>query len=108
MSVIDSKWSETEKKIAQQAFKDAYQREISFLMQEVRDRAGEIADPDDMWLLHDFLSAQRHNLDGKYDEREASLIFVFAQLLKEGWLKREELVGLDDQKRAKIAALARM
>ncbi len=47
-------------------------------------------------------------LYGKYDYRYTSLIFVFAQLLKEGWLKLEDLNGLEKDKLAKIAALSRM
>jgi hypothetical protein len=61
-----------------------------------------------MWHLHDFLSARRHEVDGKYDYRYSMLIFIFARLVKEGWLHLNELEGLDKSKIAKIAALSRM
>lgn len=63
---------------------------------------------DDIWQLHDFLSARRHELDGKYDDRESGLIFVFSNLVKEGWLSLDELDGLEPAKLSKISALTRM
>lgn len=101
-------WSESEKKTAQEAFDRAYEREINSLIEEVRQKATTIANIDQVWQLHDFLSARRHEIDGKYDYRYSVLVFVFAELLKEGWLNLEELEGLAAQKRSKIMALARM
>lgn len=101
-------WSETEKKAAHEAFNRAYEREISSLIEEVRRKVSEIAEIDEVWLLHDFLSARRHEIDGKYDYSYSVLIFVFSRLLKDGWLNLEELQFLEQDKLAKITALARM
>ena len=103
-----SEWSIMEEKVAQEAFKIAYEREIEALTKEVRDKASSIAEINDLWNLHDFLSARRHDIDGKYDYQESALIFVFARLLKEGWLKIGELEGLSAEKRSKISVLSRM
>ena len=108
VSDANSTWSETEQEIAQTAFKIAYEREISALIQEVRDRASAISDPEEMWQLHDFLSARRHDVDGKYDDTYPMLMFVFARLVKEGWLQLDELQGLSRDKLAKITALTHM
>lgn len=108
MQVSDAEWSTTEQKIAQEAFDKAYQREINTLIKEVREQANAIAELEDMWHLHDFLSARRHEIDGKYDYRYSVLVFIFARLVKEGWLHLNELEGLDKTKIAKIAALSRM
>jgi Photoprotection regulator fluorescence recovery protein len=108
MQMSEIGWSIIEETVAQEAFEKAYQREINSLIEEVREKASTIAEIDDMWLLHDFLSARRHDIDGKYEYRNSVLIFVFARLVKEGWLKINELEGLDRDKLAKIAALARM
>lgn len=108
MQVSDAEWSKIEKKIAQAAFERAYEREIKALIEEVRARAGEIVELDQVWRLHDFLSARRHEIDGKYDYSYSVLIFVFARLIKEGWLDLDELEGLDTDKLTKVAALARM
>lgn len=104
----DVGWSKAEKEIAREAFEKAYEREINTLIREVREQASTIATPDDMWCLHDFLSARRHELDGKYDYRYSVLVFVFSRLVREGWLHLDELIGLDADKLTKIAALARM
>lgn len=108
MPVSDIEWSEPEKDIAQTAFKRAYGREIDMLIKEVRDKAGAIAELNEVWQLHDFLSAKRHEIDGKYDYRYSVLIFVFATLVREGWLQLNELEGLASDKLTKIAALTRM
>lgn len=101
-------WSDTEKKAAHEAFKKAYEREINSLIEEVKQEIIEINEISQLWLLHDFLSARRHQIDGKYDDSCSSLIFVLAQLLKEEWLSMEELQALDRDKLTKISALARM
>jgi hypothetical protein len=101
-------WSNIEENVAKEAFDKAYQREIATLIEEVRAKASNLAEINDMWILHDFLSARRHDIDGKYEYRNSVLIFVFSRLVKEGWLNINELEGLDKDKLAKIAALARM
>ncbi len=108
MQVSNAEWSQAEQKVAQAAFDQAYEREINALIKEVREQTGAIAELNDVWRLHDFLSAKRHEIDGKYDYRYSGLIFVFARLVKEGWLDLNELEGFDKDKLTKIAALARM
>lgn len=108
MQVSEITWSEHEQKAAKDAFDLAYKREISAFILEFKEKASSIDDLSDVWHIHDFLSAKRHEIDGKYDYRYSSLIFVFARLLKEGWLNIEELHGLDKDKRVKVAALSRM
>jgi hypothetical protein len=108
MEVNEIIWSELEQQIAQKAFQNAYQRETNALIQEIREHASVVTELDDIWRLHDFLSARRHDIDGKYDYDYSALLFVFARLLKEEWLQLEELSGLAPSKLAKIAALARM
>jgi Photoprotection regulator fluorescence recovery protein len=105
---IEHGWSLQEQAIARQAFDLAYDREIAGLMQAVTEQAGAITQAQDMWTLHDFLSAKRHEVDGKYDFRYPFLLVVFARLVKEGWLQPQDLEGLDASKRAKISALSRM
>ncbi|MBW4614896.1 MAG: hypothetical protein KME21_16800 [Desmonostoc vinosum HA7617-LM4] len=108
MQVSDTEWSSKEKKIAQEAFNKAYKREVDALIKVIRHQASEIVELEDMWRLHDFLSARRHELDGKYDYRYSALIFVFSKLVKDGWLHLDELEGLDKDKLAKISVLLRM
>lgn len=108
MQVTDTDWSKTEKTIARAAFDQAFQREMAALIKQVRNGAGEIASLEDLWQLHDFLSARRHEIDGKYDYRYSVLIFVFSRLVREGWLQIDELAGLAPDKLTKITVLANM
>ncbi|MGC9506147.1 hypothetical protein [Baaleninema sp.] len=104
----DVNWSKKEKEAAREAFDKAYKREIESLVEEVRQKVANISEIDEVWQLHDFLSAKRHEIDGKYDYSYSALIFVFSQLLKEGWLTLDELQVLERDKLAKISALTRM
>jgi Photoprotection regulator fluorescence recovery protein len=106
MQAIETEWTDVEKDVAQLAFKTAYEREIGALIQLVRD--SDITESDDLWRLHDLLSSKRYEMDGKYDYRYPSLLFVFAGLVKEGLLSLDELSGLQADKLAKVSALARM
>jgi Photoprotection regulator fluorescence recovery protein len=108
MPVSEIIWSDTEQAIAQTAFQTAYQRETETLIEHIREQSSQIKMIDEIWQMHDYLSARRHQIDGKYDYRYGSLVFVFAQLLKEGWLKIDDLQGLEKDKLAKITALSRM
>lgn len=108
MLVSEGEWTDVEKKVAQAAFKQAYERESEALLKQVREEAAAIVELGELWRLHDFLSARRHELDGKYDYRYPVLLFAFAGLVKEGWLHLNELEGLDRGKLSKIAALSRM
>ncbi len=100
--------SETENNLARQAFQTAYQREIKALISHVRDRARTITELEDLWYLHDLLSTKRYEIDGKYVYDSATIVFDFAQLIKEGWLILEDLTGLQPEILSKISALTKM
>ncbi len=108
MQVMNSGWTQIEEDIARKAFDIAYKRETSALIDSVRHRASSLTEIDDMWRLHDFLSVKRHEVDGRYDYNLPTLIFVFAGLVKDGWITVKELEGLNADKIAKIVALTYM
>ena len=101
----DEHWSKDEKAIAHRAYDAARGREYSALADEVRRRAKKVADPSDIWELHDFLSRKRKAFDQKYDYRYSQLVLVFARLIRDGWLTEGELAGLDEEKLARIRFL---
>jgi len=101
-------WSSDEQTIAKHAFDLAYGRETETLIHALRNRFGSMASVDAVWDLHDFLSGKRHEMDGRYDFRFATLLFVFANLVKDGLLSLEDLQGLSADKIAKISAMSRM
>jgi hypothetical protein len=108
MPTIDTQWSLQEEAIAKTAFELSYRREIAAVMAEAKRQAEEAQEPDDLWRLNDFLSARRHYLDGKYDFSPESLVFTFAQLIKEGWIELQELNGISPEKLSKIRILTLM
>ncbi|HEY9692378.1 MAG TPA: hypothetical protein V6D15_09245 [Oculatellaceae cyanobacterium] len=108
MQTSEAEWTDIEKKIARTAFDKAYEREIKVLLKQVQKQASTLVDLGELWQLHDFLSAKRHEIEGKYDYQYSVLLFVFAGLVKEGWLHLNELQGLDKDKLSKVAVLSRM
>ena len=82
----DFTWSKTEKQVAKRAFDTAHESEYAKLLEKVRQRAGEMREPGDLWRLHDFLTRTLKEVDEKYDYRYSQLIMVFARLIQEGWL----------------------
>jgi hypothetical protein len=101
-------WSESEETIARQAFERAYERALASLIQHLRDRLPQLNGAESLWELHDFLSIQRHAIEGRFDFREPGLLFVFAGLLKDQLISLEELQGLEAIKLAKISAMTRV
>ncbi len=108
MQATDNQWSHQEEQIAQEAFQKAYEREIKALMQEVERQVKAVEVADDLWRLHDVLSAKRHEIDGKYHYETSTILFILAELVKGGWLKLQELQGLEPDKVSKIKALTLM
>ncbi len=108
MPASEVNWSQQEREIAHKALETAFTREANTIVNLVREQSGEISCLDDLWKLHDFLSARRHDIDGKYDDSQSMFVFVFARLIKEGWLTIEELEGLDGAKVSKVKLMTRM
>ena len=104
--MIDFKWSEAEKKIARKAFNAALKRECAVVMEKLKSLAAKAERPDDIWAIHDYLTAQRQTIDGKYDYRYSQLIIVFGRLLRENWIEDEDLEGLGEDKLQSIRCIA--
>jgi hypothetical protein len=102
----DFKWSKKEKSIARAAFDKAYEKECNQIIGKLKEKSLRLSDPEDIWELHDYLIEIRKEIDDKYDYRYSALIMVFAILLKQHWLKIEELEGLSDYKIDRIKSLA--
>jgi hypothetical protein len=102
----DLRWSKAEKTVARRAFDLAYERECNSLAGKLKEMAAGVKEPRDLWRFHDFLSGQLKRIEEKYDFRYSVLIFVFALLLKEGWLTESDLKGIGEDKMEKIKYLA--
>lgn len=103
----DIKWSKSEKTIARKAFDRAVDKEHAMLASRIRTMAEELDDRDNIWALHDFLSKKRREIDEKYDYRYSVLLFVFARLIREGWIAAADLQGLSEEKIEIILHLAK-
>ena len=100
-------WSDSEQAVARTAFDQAYSRSINQLVQAIRSKSETLSNAESVWALHDFLSIERHTIEGRFDFRVEGILFVFASLVKENLLALEELAGLDKEKLAKISAMSR-
>ncbi len=75
------------------------------VLRKGRAKAKKIAEPDDIWHLHEFLTEKRDEIDKKYDYRYSKLILVFTRLAKDGWLDFNDLNGLAANKIDRIESL---
>ena len=99
-------WTELEQQIAQKAFDTANDRALASLIIEIQLQAALVDSAGALWQLHDYLSIQRHRIEGRFDFRPQAILFLFASLVKEKLLDLAELEGLADAKLAKIRAMA--
>ena len=100
-------WTEQEQAVGITALNRAQARTIERLIADLHRQVIELQSADQIWQLHDFLSIQRHGIEGRFEFRQESILFVFASLVKEGFLSLDELQGLDAEKLAKIMAMSR-
>jgi len=99
-------WSELEQRVARKAFDTAYGRALASLISEVQLQAAVLDSAEAHWQLHDYLSIQRHRIEGRFDFRPQAILFLFASLVQDKLLDLAELEGLADGKLAKIRAMA--
>jgi len=102
----NSKWSKSEKKVARRVFEAALQAELAEVMADFKARAAAAAEPDDMWLIEEYLRDKRRAIDRKYDYRYSQLIWVFGRLLREGRIQEAQLLGFAEEKLAGIRSMA--
>ena len=98
--MMHESWTKVQKKHARELFDLALEREYKALIEEIN--ALHIASRDEVWEFRDRLNRKAKEIDRKYDYRYSQLIFVFAQLLREGYLTEDELCVLGEDKMSKI------
>lgn len=94
----DLKWSGSEKMIARRAFDKAHDRALEKTVADFKVRAAAVTTPDEMWAIGADLYRQRRKPGNMFDFRYSQLLFVFPQLIREGYLDEQELSGLSDEK----------
>jgi hypothetical protein len=99
-------WSQSEKKVARRVFEAALQAELAEVMADFKARAAAAAEPDDMWLIEEYLRDKRREIDRKYDYRYSQLTMVFGILLRQGRIQEAQLLGLAEDKLSSIRLVA--
>lgn len=100
-------WSEQEQDVARQVFEQVYQRTIVRLIADLQEKASALSSAEAVWQLHDFLSIERHRIEGRFSFEGQGVLFVLASFVKDDLLQLDELTGLDADKLAKISAMSR-
>lgn len=95
-------WSPVEKKAARRAFDEALGRHLSAIIAEAKHKMTKVVEPSDLWELEAYLTENRKTIDRVYRYRYSDLLRVFSLLMRDGWLKEPDLVGLEADKIAKI------
>ena len=98
----DETWAPTEKKLARIAFDKAFERQCAAITQEARRMLETTSAPSDVFRVQEYLTEQRRIVDQLYDYRYSRLLSVFGRLLSDGWLREDDLTGLQPEKIAKI------
>jgi hypothetical protein len=99
-------WSKQEKAIAHRAYRTAYHRECASVLENVRGMAAKCDDPTSVWEIQDYLEKMQKKICEKYDFRYYVIISVFARLMYDGWLTKEDLAGIDEDKVQEICRVA--
>ncbi len=95
---VETTWSNTEKKIARKAYDRAFDRQCTTITEKAKQMLATASPPRGIWEVHDYLSRERKRVDQTYDYRYSILISVLANLLRQGWLTRTDLAGLQPDK----------
>ena len=100
-------WTAAEKKTARRAFDKAFERHCATITAEVRRMLENVTAPSDIWRVEEYLSEHRNTVDRIYRYSYSSLIMIFSILMRDGWLTEADLVGLQQEKIARIKLGAR-
>jgi Photoprotection regulator fluorescence recovery protein len=94
----DLHWSPKEKTIARRAFDRALRRELEATVQEAKQIAARIKEPDELWELERHLTQRRKEINAKYEFKYSVILLVLADLVRDGRITTDELHGLGEDK----------
>ena len=104
MSATD--WTSEEELVARQAFELGKQRSVESLIQTLRDQSQKLDTPESIWSLHDFLSTERYQYEGRMEFDFSNILFSLADMIKQKLLQYDDLNGLNQVKLSKIKAMS--
>ena len=104
MSTAD--WTQDELAIARAAFEAGKQRSIEVLIQTLQENVGSLNTPESIWQLHDYLSTERYQYEGRADFDTNNILFTLADMIKQQLISADNLNGLDQKKLSKVKAMS--
>tara|TARA_B100000902_G_scaffold153900_1_gene150396 strand:+ start:335 stop:655 length:321 start_codon:yes stop_codon:yes gene_type:complete len=104
MSATD--WTSEEELVARQAFELGKQRSVESLIQTLRDQSQKLDTPESIWSLHDFLSTERYQYEGRMEFDFSNILFSLADMIKQKLIHYDDLNGLNQLKLSKIKAMS--
>ena len=104
--MISADWTQDELTIARTAFETGKRRSIEALIKTLQESVGALESPESIWSLHDYLSTERYQYEGRADFETSNILFTLADMLKQKLISPEELTGLDQKKLSKVKAMS--
>ena len=104
MSATD--WTPEEQTVARHAFELGKHRSITALIATLQAESSKLESAESVWRLHDFLSTERYQYEGRAEFDEGNVLFVLADMIKQQLIALDNLQGLDQMKLSKIKAMS--
>ena len=104
MSATD--WTSEEEAVARHAFALGKQRSVVTLIETLKDQSAKLDTPESIWSLHDFLSTERYQYEGRMEFDFSNILFTLADMIKQDLIKYNDLDGLNQLKLSKIKAMS--
>ena len=104
MSATD--WTLEEQTVARHAFELGKHRSITALITTLQEQSSKLDSPESVWRLHDYLSTERYQYEGRAEFDEGNVLFVLADMIKQHLIALDNLQGLDQMKLSKIKAMS--
>ena len=104
MSATD--WTSEEEAVARHAFALGKQRSVVILIETLKDQSAKLDTPESIWSLHDFLSTERYQYEGRMEFDFSNILFSLADMIKQKLIQYDDLNGLNEVKLSKIKAMS--
>ena len=104
MSATD--WTLEEQTVARHAFELGKNRSITALINTLQEQSSQLDSAESVWKLHDYLSTERYQYEGRSEFEEGNVLFVLADMIKQKLIAMDDLQGLDQKKVSKIKAMS--
>ncbi|MBL6801899.1 MAG: hypothetical protein O2972_08390 [Cyanobacteria bacterium] len=99
-------WTSAEETVARQAFELGKQRSVETLISTLQEQSQKLDTPESVWTLHDFLSTERYQYEGRMEFDFSNILFSLADMIKQKLIQYDDLNGLNEVKLSKIKAMS--